>query len=420
MAKRKRWERYSLESLAEGQTDPKGRLLLSELGQINLQDLHLLHVGVDTVRQLYKGTPKGWPVEVVQTAYDAGFKKMVDLANRKWLVGSGGRSGYRWRLQNSDLGLILLFGSRFAELDKEGAHLKIEVSPHFIDRLGADGVQQELDRIAQELLDYLTPTGVAVHTAVDVQGWEPPQDFEHRFVSRSKRKTRIDGVESADFSLAEVAAIYGDRETFMYGSASALQFSLYRKDKEAKKSDKWHFWKSVWDRERDSDLNPVHDPAKPVWRIEARFHHTVIEEFARGIGQALRTFKAVANHLQGLWDYALNSYRLDASRTYLDPFWQILLEDVIWSEPCPNLTYRRVKKTPGEGNERNVQIALGNLLSIYVRNGFSNKQAIHYLQQSGIWNDLLNLSMKKELSPSMLREWLCKQLDIRRLAGKAA
>lgn len=48
------------------------------------------------------------------------------------MIGSGGASGYQFRLQNSDLGLILFLKSRYAEQDKEFSHFKIECSPHWL------------------------------------------------------------------------------------------------------------------------------------------------------------------------------------------------------------------------------------------------------------------------------------------------
>ncbi|HRD67115.1 MAG TPA: hypothetical protein PKY50_13295, partial [Candidatus Competibacter sp.] len=123
------------------------------------------------------------------------------------------------------------------------------------------------------------PTGCAVHLCVDVQGWQPPKNFADNLISRARRRVDHVGIGEAEFSLSEVAVIYGASQSFMFGSASGLQFSLYRKDLQAKAIDKIHFWESVWNRRTNEDFQPLYDPSKPVWRFEFRYHHSVINEF---------------------------------------------------------------------------------------------------------------------------------------------
>ncbi len=420
MATRKTYERYSEESLCKGETDKRGRLFVSPLGQSDFRGVHILHSGVDTVRQLYAGTPHMSSVELVQGAYEAGFKEVVELQGVEFLVGSGGKSGYRWRLQNSDLGLIILYGSRHVTLEKEGAHLKMELSPHLIAQDDPKGTQKFMDAFASELLSLPKPSGCAVHLAVDFQGWEPPKDFEERFVTRGRRKVRFDGV--IEFDVRSASAVYGERETFMWGSAGALQFSLYRKDIEARKRDKWDYWTGVWRQATDVETFPetVFHPTAPVWRAEARFHHSVVSEFAETLKVSLASYEAVAVHLTGLWIYALDAYRLDASRTYIDPFWQLLREDVQFLAPARDLVYRRTRKTPGVGNEKNLMLALGNMLSVYARHGFRVKRVMGYLRSSGMWSDLMGYAYERQMSPSEFEQWIAKGLSVRRLMGKAA
>lgn len=423
MATRKQWERFSTESLINGDADNKGSLFISELGQIDLVDVNLLRAGVDTVRQLYSGVCQFDVFDYVKDKYEGGFKEIIELGGIQWLLGSGGASGYRYRLQNSALGLILFFGSRYAESDKDGAHLKIEVSPHHIDRRSVNEIQGQLDQLALFLIEYPTPTGVAVHVALDVQGWEPPSDFERRLVCRSKRKVTYEGLESVEFdSLSQVSAIYGDRETFLFGTASALQFTLYRKDIEIRKRDKMHFWHDVWDKSTGGELSPetAFKHHLPVWRFELRFHHSVIQEFGLGIDEKLLTFKQVSQHLTGLWRKGLDSYRLDKTRTYIDPFWQMISDDVEVYQPAKALLYKRAKKQPGFGNEKNVLLALGNLLSIYARNKFTTHQAYQYLKASGIWEDLTAYWYVRMNGIDQIYEFIDKALNLRRLQGIAA
>ncbi len=420
MANRKEWERYTESSLTRGEMDERGLLFISPLGQVDLSRVALLSAAVDTVRQKFEGMPHPEKVQEVQTAYEAGHKQLVQVLGCDFVLGSGGQSGYRYRLQNNEMGLIILFGSRYKELDKEYSHLKLELSPHLIASASPKETQAFMNQVAAEFIRLPRACGVAVHLAVDIQGWELPEDFESRFVARSRRKARFDGLSEFDFST--VTVMYGERETFMYGTASALQFSLYRKDLEARKRDKIHYWESVWRQSTDASSFPEtnYHPTAPVWRAEARFHDSVVSEFAEGLGVHLEDFEAISAHLTGLWRYALGSYRLDASRTYVDPFWQLLMTDVEFYAPAPDLLYKRVRKTPGVGNEKNVALALGNLLSIYARNGFKLPQVMQYLRSSGMWNDLLNYCHERQVSPNEFEQMIGKGLALRRLVGRAA
>ena len=423
MASRKTWERFSVESLSEGTSDDRGRLFISPLGQVDLSGVRLLRAGVDTIRQLYSGECQPDVFDVIKEKYDSGFKQTMELGDITWLIGSGGASGYRYRLQNSDLGLICFFGSRYAEPDKTGSHLKIEVSPHYIDRRSVKEIAKHLYLVSRFFLDCPTPTGCAVHIALDLQGWEPPKDFESRFICRSKRRASFEGLDRVEFdNVSEISAIYGNRESFLFGSASALQFAMYRKDTEAKKRDKMHFWSNVWDRSSGGILSPetAYQPDLPVWRLELRYHQSVIQEFGMGIGEELLSFEAVSKHLTGLWRKGMDCYRLDSSRTYIDPAWQLFSEDVTVIQPDTGLIYKRARKAPGLGNEKNIALALGNLLTIYARNRFTAKQAMEYLKNSGMWWDLKEYFHNRMMGLEELHRFVEDGLNLRRLQGVAA
>ncbi|PKM03460.1 MAG: hypothetical protein CVV17_04455, partial [Gammaproteobacteria bacterium HGW-Gammaproteobacteria-7] len=101
---------------------------------VDLSKVRLLRCGVDTVRQLYRG--------LIRPEIMALFEKpgaMVQFAGEFWHAGRVGRdSGYQYKLQNADLGFILLIKNFNAKLDQIGPHLKIEVSPHAIDALSPE------------------------------------------------------------------------------------------------------------------------------------------------------------------------------------------------------------------------------------------------------------------------------------------
>ena len=107
----------------------------------DLTKVRLLRCGVDTVRQLYRG--------MIRPEIMALFEKpgtLVDFAGQRWHSGRVGRdSGYQYKLQNADLGIILLVKNFNAKLDCIGPHLKIEVSPHAIDSLSPERLQARLD-----------------------------------------------------------------------------------------------------------------------------------------------------------------------------------------------------------------------------------------------------------------------------------
>ena len=137
---------------------------------------------------------------------------------------------------------------------------------------------------------------------------------------------------------------------------------------------------------------------KTVIRLEARFHHSVIEQFARGISQDLRSFKAVSVHLTGLWHYALNNFRLDASLTYIDPFWQLMRDDLVFHHDLRAIEYKRdfkKKLDDGEPSDRSLQICFGQLVSIYGKNKYKFNKALGCLMASGIWLNLCNMYVKR-------------------------
>lgn len=409
-------ERYSAGSLLDGRTDSTGRLFLSSTGQSDLSEVRILHAGVDTVRQLYEGVPVSDWWNTIESIYSDGFNQVLEFLDEEWMIGSGGKSGYRWRLQNNHLGILILYGSRYAESDKRGAHLKIECSPHFLKDRPALSAQAFMDRVALRLLNSQRASGCAVHLALDVQGWNPDEEFETRLTTRSKRRTRYDGLSTIEMHGNETVQIYGDRESFLFGSAASMQFAAYRKDKEALKRDKLDWWESVWNEQHD-DLDTLsYKPGKPVWRLEWRFHHSVINQVVES-GFPMHTYRELEPVLTNFLHYGLNTYRLDISRTRLDPFWQLIYEDVTIRGEKEGFIVKRNYKTPGRGDEKNLALAVGNLLSIYARYNYKPRQVIGYLKSAGIWSELCDYWESSGKDP---QQEIVVGLTKRRLVGRAA
>ncbi len=132
----------------------------------DLSGVRILRCGVDTVRQLYKGMVRP---EVMALFDDK--EPIAKFAGHQWSKGRVGRdSGYQFRLQNADLGLILLIKNYNIKLDTIGSHLKIEVSPHAIDGVDPKALQKVLDDLAAAVLTHCETNQCAVHIALDVQG----------------------------------------------------------------------------------------------------------------------------------------------------------------------------------------------------------------------------------------------------------
>ena len=176
-------------------------------------------------------------------------------------------------------------------------------------------------------------------------------------------------------------------------------------------------WKSKPGDTLDTNL---WNPDIPVWRVELRFAQAVIRQFAEYNSLRLNSYQAVVEYLPNLWAYGLDRFRLDLNRRYVHPAWTILLEDAHWWPPEPNFVPRRQYKRPGVGNERNVALALGNLLSIYARNNMTTRKVWSCLKKSGMWNDLMGYIKARDISRSELYQIVDRGLQERRLTSKVA
>ena len=135
----------------------------------DLSGVRVLRCGVDTVRQLYNGLIRPEVIALFDSQ-----EPIVEFAGYEWSKGRIGRdSGYQFRLQNADLGLILLIKNHNMKLESIGSHLKIEVSPHAIDGVAPKALQGLMDSLAAAVMTHCEPNQCAVHIALDVQGWTP-------------------------------------------------------------------------------------------------------------------------------------------------------------------------------------------------------------------------------------------------------
>lgn len=399
----------------------KGDLFIGMDGhQVNLSGVNVLWSGVDTVRQLFQGRLKPSVLADIAVAYEQGFNAEITLNNIQWRVMSGRRGGFRYLLQNRDYGLTLLIQNFYSDPDNHGTHVKIEASPRWLYERGSQQVNDEMFFWGRFLLDDLEASGVAIHLAVDFQGWIPPQDFAQRFVTRAKTVSVHNGVSNVEWETG--STVNGRGETYTFGKANSLQVCLYEKSKEIDVSDKRAFMESIWECAVNEQTFPdtCYDPEKPVWRLEIRLHHRIVNEVSEGTDgmPAIKTFLDAVPHLTGLWRYALSSNRYEVKKNWVHPIWTKLREDVGFGHPAPHLLYKRAKKEPGCGNEKNVSLAFGNLLSIYARNRFNARQAWDCLKKSGLWEDLTNYYRRREIYENELFQLVQDGLTKRRLLGK--
>lgn len=416
---KKHFERYN------GNFEPSstGRIFVDTPGQFNLSSINILYSSLDTVRQLYKLRLKTGFVEALGDALEGvpAGKVVYSFAGYKWMLRRGGASGYQYMLQNAELGLVLLIKTRYATLESIGTHLKIEVSPKLIFDNTPENLQLLLDSFADMIaLDSMYhQAGVAVHLACDLQGWEPPQDFASKLTCRSRRITDRSGISELSLD-TDICSVYGAGQSYLFGSASSLQFALYNKTKESKCSDKLDYFLDRWNAKTTDFLKPLYNPEETVWRAEVRFSHSVVNQFASANDVKLNSFESIIAHLGGLWRYALNNFRYDYSRTYIHPVWTVLMEESGFDQFETGFVYRREYKTPGIGNEKNVALALGNMLSIYARNKFSAQKALECVKESGIYLDLVGYFRSRGLDKSDIYEFIQKGLSDRWLASKVA
>lgn len=403
----------------------KGDLFIGPDGQqVDLSGVNVLWTGVDTIRQLFEGQLKPEAIAQVTTAYESGLDAEVTIRGITFRVQSGKRGGYRYLLQNREYGLTLLVGSFYKDADSHGAHLKIECSPRWIYERGTDQIHDELAEWGMHFLDAIKPTGIAVHLAVDFQGWQPPQDLPQHFVTRARTVSVHNGTSDLYFQGLQGSTVNGRGETYTFGKANSLQVCLYDKTKEIDVSDKRAFMESIWECAVSEDSFPetCYDPELPVWRLEVRFHHRIVNEIGQGTPgmDPIYTFADASKHLTGLWQYALKGNRYEAKREWVHPIWTKLRDDINFGHNAPPIHYKRVKKEPGCGNEKNVSLAFGNLLSIYARNHFNAKQAWDCLKRSGLWEDLCNYYRRRDIYENELYQLVRDGLIKRRLLSKVA
>lgn len=401
-----------------------GRLFFDDKTAVltDLSKVRLLRCGVDTVRQLYRGLIRPEIMALFETP-----GVIVDFAGERWHSGRVGRdSGYQYKLQNADLGFVLLVKNFNAKQDNIGPHLKIEVSPHAIDTLSPARLQARMDHYAAQVLTHVEANQCAVHLALDLQGWQPPADLVARMHCRARTHRDITGINQIEW--ATKSSTYGRGETSMFGSASGIQLCIYNKTEQARATDKLDYWEGVW-RRRDSfdEGDPDnYNPKQDVWRVELRYHHSIVQQFASGsadvhTGELIdtRTFDAFAGHLDGLWRYGLTQFRLQSRPGRYAPIWTLIRQDVRVDLPVDSLledtAYKRHYKTARGFSGKNVELFLGNFVSLLARERVGVKKAFDRLKEWECWPVIRDHYAAKEMSERDLYKHIRDLLEERHI-----
>ncbi|MGI9280962.1 MAG: hypothetical protein ACR2PX_15255 [Endozoicomonas sp.] len=431
----KHLERYELsEDMASTTPNDKGLLFIhpkfGKVADLYQENFQIVGTYVDTLRQLYRGAMNLNFLTDCEHAIEYG-EKCFRFLGYDWLIGKSSKvSGYQFRLQNNQLGVIIFFKMFHSKAESIGSHLKIECSPWFLDNRPPKKVDQFLDKIAARILKCAEPHYPAIHLAVDMQGWKPDNDLSERMVCRSKRIAQFNGIDKAEFHFSEISSIYDRSQSFKFGSPSAVQLAIYNKTIQARTIDKFDYMEHKWNESTKlKNGSSGYDSEQDVFRVELRFHHSVIEQFALGtcnaetgeIGVKMNTYSDIINHIQALWGYGLKSFKLKFNSNYIDPIWSILQDDIMFRFPEPsytdNLHYKRYYKKATSFSGKNYQLYLGNFLSACARKAEPFTKVLRELQRSMIWEDIALHYERKQTTENQLIERLKDSYQERILMG---
>jgi len=399
--------------------------------EYDLTNVRILTNIVDTVRQLYRGTPLASLVQSLRLDYEQCYQGEVQYFGYSWILRSAAGGGFRYMLQNNDLGLIIhlinkhVKGINDSENDfPESTHLKIECSPHFLLSHSPGEVQEMLDDIAYDVFDATTQcegesshweyAGCALHLAADIAGIGDsiPEQFRERFITFANLRPQYSAIQSIDHSTNIIE--FGERQSITYGGAASTQFQMYNKTVAAIALDKIAFWQKVWLQNKDMSGRPIYQIDEPVMRVEFRMHHSVVQQFTPSsacdygsdnlplfdpkTGELIhlsisapikygKTTYPCANvdlstpdHFTSIQSYFQASKYLDSLWQYVTTRFRLQLKpkssyvDPLWSvlkqdiDWCTQpIVFKRTYTKKTEGSEKNIGLFLGNALSLVAR-----------------------------------------------------
>ncbi|MBF0188088.1 MAG: hypothetical protein HQL50_09180 [Magnetococcales bacterium] len=398
---------------------PDGTLFETGSELIDLSNVVICGATVDTVRQIYFGRIKQTQLKKIKAIAEGDGDRMMETPFGQAVVKRMGRaSGYSYCIQSNEAGVILFLKSFYKQEKDEWSHVKIELSPHFMQGKRAKDVQGWMRTYASWVLEPGNkPKGVTVHLACDIQGWTYQGDLKPRMITHARACSSYDGITAIEFKgLKEVAVTYGDNEGYLWGKSTALQLSIYRKDIEIIKRDKVDYFHAVW---KEHSYNRF-DPEKPVIRVEGRIPHNIIREIGQGWDMELESFEQVADYLSDIWRYVMMRNRMMHNATYIDPYWQMMMEDCIFACAPTYKTVKRVKKKDVAAVGRNIVSVVGNVISLAARKDMTAGQVYFMLRGMALWDDIERYYWDRGKGQKEMVTMIQYGLVQRRKIGKAA
>ncbi len=414
--------RYSINSLTKGTyLDPNGRLFMHSSGLMDLSHVNIVGVSVDTIRQLFYGVPREKIVLKLED-YLVNREETIFFHGEEFHLRRLGKTigGYRYKLQNNDLGVVILFGSYYQKMDLEGSHMKIELSPHFIAEKKPDSINSWLAKFSSFFLDNCDFRGCAVHLAVDFQGEKFQSDFLDHYVSRTRTRRAYHGVEELDLTDAMNPVSYystgSSNFSYLLGRANALQLCVYNKSAQMKVVDKQDYYENFWDEYSKGS----YDSELPVTRVECRFHHEVVRQIGRGFGKEFEDYLSVSSFLTDLWRYAMKNNRLEIDKGCIHPLWHLLHDEPVFLVPSRDVEVKRVQKKSSSSLARSVPAIIGNVVSIGFTLGHDAKQILNDLKSLSFYKEIKRYFRQKGMDQSHLLAYIIRGLSRRRLVGSTA
>lgn len=435
-------KRYSSQSLSTtGAEDSQGRIFVNDSGFTDLSGVEIVGASLDTVRQLFYGVPHESLIDKLEDHLSR-REDLIYLGDSgpgaiRWHLSKMGKvARYRYKLQNNDEGVVILFGSYYEKLDSPGQHLKIELSPHFISQRSVDVIWNRLHGgyagLSGAFLVDAVPKGCALHLAVDYQGYTFESDALNTLSTYSRTIRAFDSISEIDLSdFSEAVVSYGGsyvEKNYLIGRASAFQVCMYDKTKEIVKRDK----KDYFHREWKAYSLGLFDETKKVRRLELRFHHQIIREIGQGLNKSMESFIDIVPYLTDIWRYGMEKTRFNASKggkgmdrmtsknDLVLPFWQLLMQDVFFFLPAKGVQISRKKKESVDPIAKNISLLIGNLITLGARSGMDTKQLMGQLKRLNFYPQIVSYYISRGLSEGDLRENVEKGLALRRIIGKAA
>lgn len=184
------------------------------------------------------------------------------------------------------------------------------------------------------------------------------------------RGTRGYKNESLSFEMKDFQAlINGVRgaETITLGSPNAMQITIYRKDLEIVKTNKFEYFKDIWGKAYNPDL--------PVFRLELRLHQDQLKPYHHATGDYYLDY-IKSDDWSIMRKFLIERARyMDETKTVLHPIWIEILSHIPQTAPVERIN---PKKDPLKV-DKNISHILGNSASMLFKSGLNAQEAYNQL-----------------------------------------